>query len=150
MSVALLRILEHVHGHLGWLTVAALLHPAILLRNPKRRARLSVVLATAMAVSAGLLGANIYPSYRARLKQAIFIHAPTLGWCFERKEHLAVGAIGFALVGCLAHLAAWRFDEGDAMRALLAKTAHRAYVASFVMALVVATLGVVVASYSTF
>jgi hypothetical protein len=148
MTLAVLRILEHVHGHLGWLAVAALLHPAILLRNPKRRARLAVVLATSLAVIAGGMGAWIYPEYRSRLKQAIFIHAPTLGWCFERKEHLAVGALGFALIGCVAHLSAPAFDAS--LRPVVAKMAHRAYVAAFAFALLVAILGVTVASFSTF
>jgi hypothetical protein len=141
-------LLEHVHGHLGWLAVVALLHPAILLRNPKRRARLSVVLATTVVLLTGALGASIYPDYRLRLKQAIFIHAPTLGWCFERKEHLAIGAIGFALVGCIAHLAAPRFESPA--RELATRMAHSAYVAAFVFALTVALLGVAVATYSTF
>jgi len=149
MSVALLRILEHIHGHLGWLCVAALLHPAIILRNPKRRARLSVSLATLLAVVAGLMGGTIYPEYRIRLKQAIFINAPRLGWCFERKEHLAVGAIGFALIGCIAHLSVKSFED-EGTRELLAKTAHRAYVVSSALALILAVLGVAVASYSTF
>lgn len=148
MTLAWLRILEHIHGHAGWLTVAALLHPAIVLRNPKRRARLSVALATLFSVTTGALGASIYPHYRLRLKQAIFIHAPTLGWCFERKEHLAVGAIGFALVGCVAHLSAASFE--DDLRAALARGAHRAYVIAFALSLVLAVLGVAVATYSTF
>lgn len=149
MSVAVLRVLEHIHGHVGWLCVAALLHPAILLRNPKRRARLSVILATVFAVATGLMGGFIYPEYRLRLKQAIFIHAPTLGWCFERKEHLAVGAVGFALVGCIGHLSARSFED-DGVRERLASAAHHAYVAAFLLSLVVAVLGVVVATYSTF
>ncbi|HEX7604328.1 MAG TPA: hypothetical protein VF316_22070 [Polyangiaceae bacterium] len=149
MSLALLRLLEHVHGHVGWLAVAALLHPAILLRNPRRRARLSVILATLLAMGAGAMGAAVYPEYRLRLKQEIFLHAPRLGWCFERKEHLAVGAIGFAVIGCIAHLSAWGFED-DGVRELMARSAHRAYVAAFGLAFVVAVLGVAVASFSTF
>ncbi len=141
-----LRVLEHVHGHLGWLAVAALLHPAILLRDPRRRAPLAVVLATALAVLVGVLGATIYPAYRVQLKQEIFVHTPRLGWCFERKEHLATFAIAFALVGCVAHLSASRLADPE----LAARTAHRAYVVSFVLALVAAVLGVAVATTSTF
>ncbi len=144
-----LRILEHVHGHLGWLAVAALLHPAIVLRNPKRRARLAVTLSTVAAIGAGVLGSAIYPDYRKQLKQQIFIHAPRLGWCFERKEHLAVGAIGFAIVGCVLHLSLGAVAD-DSLRQTLARGAHRAFVASFAMALAVAALGVAVATYSTF
>jgi hypothetical protein len=149
ISLTALRALEHVHGHLGWLSAAALLHPAILLRDPKRRARLAVVLTTGFVTATGALGVLVYPEYRARLKQAIFISAPTIGWLFERKEHLAVGAIGFAWIGCVAHLGA-RFFEDEALARSVAVTAQRAYAIAFVLSVAVATLGVIVASYKTF
>jgi hypothetical protein len=41
--------------------VAALLHPAIFLRNPKRQARLAVALTTLFVVATSLLGGYIYP-----------------------------------------------------------------------------------------
>lgn len=144
-----LRVLEHVHGHVGWLAVVALLHPVVLLRRHQRRAPLATALATALVVVTGVLGAAIYPDYRLRLKQSIFIHTPALGWCFERKEHLAVGALAFAIVGCIAHFLAPRLGEAD-LRELAARTAHRAYVIAFAFALVVAVLGVAVATTSTF
>jgi hypothetical protein len=134
---------------MGWLSAAALLHPAILLRNPKRRAKLAVTLATALVTAGGLLGVWIYPEYRSRLKQALFIHTPTIGWLFERKEHLAVGAIGFAWVGCIAHLSARTFED-EALQRTASVMAHRAYVISFVLAVAVGCLGVVVATTSTF
>ena len=149
MSVLLLRVLERIHGHGGWLAVAALLHPAIILRNPKRRAPLSVALSTSFATAFGLLGAYIYPQYRLRLKQRIFMESPSIGWLFERKEHLAVGAIAFALAGCIAHFATRTFDD-DAHRVVVARLAHRSFVVSFVLALTVAILGVVVASHKSF
>ena len=149
MTVFLLRVLERIHGHGGWLAVAALLHPAIILRNPRRRAPLSVSLATAFACATGLLGAYIYPEYRIRLKQRIFIESPSVGWTFERKEHLAASAIAFALIGCIAHLAARSFDD-EAQRAIVARLAHRSFVVSFALALVVAVIGVVVASHKSF
>jgi hypothetical protein len=144
-----LRVLERVHGHLGWLTVAALSHPAILLRNPKRRAPLATALATAGAVATAALGALIYPEYRARLKQPIFVEARALGWVFERKEHLAVGAVSFALIGCIAHLGAAAF-EGEGTRLLTARLAHRAFVVAFVLSAIVASFGVAVASFKSF
>jgi hypothetical protein len=149
MSTLLLRVLERIHGHLGWLSVAALLHPAIFLRKPKRRARLSASLATAFILATALLGGYFYPEYRSRIKQHIFIEAPRLGWMFERKEHLAVGAVGFALAGCLAHLSLPVFSE-DATKTTVARLAHRSFVAAFVLALIVASLGVTVASYKSF
>jgi hypothetical protein len=149
ISEAALRVAEHIHGHMGWLSAAALLHPAILLRNPRRRAKLAVFLTTAFVTATGLLGAWIYPEYRARLKQQIFIHAPHIGWLFERKEHLAVGALGFAWIGCVAHLSA-RSVEGEAMQRTLSVIAFRAYVIAVVLCVAVATIGVVVATVSTF
>lgn len=149
MSTLLLRVLERIHGHLGWLSVAALLHPAIFLRNPKRRARLAVSLATGFAVATALLGAYVYPEYRNRIKQHIFIEVPWLGWMFERKEHLAVGAVGLALAGCLAHMTLPLFTE-EATKRMVARLAHRAFAAAFVLALLVAILGVSVASYRSF
>ena len=144
-----IRVLEHVHGHLGWLGVAALLHPAIPLRNPKRRAPLAVVITTALVVATSLLGFYIYPEYRARIKHDIFVETPRLGWLFERKEHLAVGALAFALVGCIAHLSLPVFAEVDTRRTV-ARLAHRAYVVAAALATMVAAFGVAVASYRSF
>jgi hypothetical protein len=148
-SVLLLRVLERIHGHLAWLSVAALLHPAVLLANPKRRARLAVTLTTLGLVATAVLGVNIYPEYRDRLKQHVFIEAPRLGWMFERKEHLAVGALGLAVAGCIAHLSLPVFTEQET-RTVVARLAHRAFVASFVIALATAVLGVAVASFKSF
>lgn len=147
--ILLLRVLERVHGHLGWLAVAALVHPAIVLRNPKRRARLSVVLTTIMVALTWGLGAWIYPEYRARIKQHIFIELPKLGWMFERKEHLAVGVGVFTLVGCIAHLSAPQFED-ESTRVTIAKLAHRSFVVACVLAAIVGVLGVSVASYKSF
>jgi hypothetical protein len=143
-----LRVLERIHGHLGWLVVAALLHPAILLADPRRRARLAVALAAAIAVLTAGLGAAIYPDYRVQLKQSIFAAAPSIGWLFERKEHLAVGAVAFALLGCVAHLALPAFEPG--LRPNVARLAHRAFVVAFVLSATVAVFGTAVASFKSF
>lgn len=142
------RVAEHIHGHLGWLTAAALVHPAIVLKNPKRRAHLAVGLATGMATLTGALGAWVYGPYRDRLKQGIFIHAPSIGLLFERKEHLAFGAIGLAWAGAVAYVAAMG-AEADT-RAALRTFAWRAYMASAALAFVVGGLGIAVATYKTF
>jgi hypothetical protein len=142
------RVVEHIHGHLGWLTAVALVHPAIVLRNLKRRAHLAVGLATGMATLAGGLGAWVYGPYRDRLKQGIFIHARWIGLLFERKEHLAVGAIGLAWAGAVAYIAAMGAEEGT--RVALRTFAWRAFIAAAALAFVVGGLGVVVATYKTF
>jgi hypothetical protein len=149
MTILLLRLLERIHGHLAWLSVAALLHPAILLRNPRKRARLSAALAALLTVLTAALGALIYPDYREQIRQHLFRDAPRIGWMFERKEHLAVGATGLALAGAIAHLSLPLFEPGP-VRTTVAQLAYRAFVAAFVLALTVAVLGVSVASYRSF
>jgi MFS family permease len=142
------RIQEHVHGHIGWLAAIALIHPAIVLRRTKRKAHLAVGLAAGIVTLAGGMGAYIYGDYRDRLRQSIFIHARVIGYLFERKEHLAFGAVLLAWAGTIAYVAATRF-EGDA-RERLRKASHWAFVGAAVMAVVTAGLGTVIAAYKTF
>ena len=130
-----------MHGHVGWLAVAALLHPALVLRRPGRRAPWATGLSTSAVVVTAALGATIYPEYRVQLKQKLFLESPSLGWCFERKEHLALFALTLAATGWVLHAAAPRFGES---RALVERGAHRAYVAAFVLALATAVLGLAV------
>jgi hypothetical protein len=141
-------VAEHLHGHLGWLAAAALIHPAILLRHAKRRAHLAVGLATGFVTLVGGIGVALYGPYRDRLKQQIFIHAPPVGYLFERKEHLAFGAIVLAWAGAAAYVGARR-TEGEA-QVSLRRFAFRAYVLAAALAAATAGLGTVVASYSTF
>jgi hypothetical protein len=139
------RMFAHVHGHVGWLAAAALVHPAVLLRRPGRRAHLSVLLATSFVTVTAVLGVTIYPAYSTRLRQAIFVSAPNIGWLFERKEHLAFAAVAFAWAGAAAYVAAFRADEP--LRVPLRTFAFRAYAAAAAMAILVAAIGTVVAAY---
>ena len=143
-----IRVLEHVHGHLGWLSAAALLHPAILLRNSKRRAHLSVALAVGFVTVTGAIGAFLYAPYRDRVKQQLFIHAPSVGYLFERKEHLAFGAIFLAWAGGVAYAAAIRAEEP--LRIPLRRFAFLAFVFACGLTLCTAVLGVAVAVVRTF
>ena len=143
-----LRIQEHVHGHLGWLAAIALVHPAILLRRTKRKADLSVLLGVATVTLVGGLGVAMYGDYRDRLRQPIFQHAPAIGYLFERKEHLAFGAILLAWAGAVAYLAATKLEGGTQER--LRRAAHWSFVAAAAMAVVTAALGTVIAAYRTF
>jgi hypothetical protein len=148
MPLDTLRLFEHVHGHLGWLAAALLVHPAIVLRNRRRRAHLAVGLSTAAVTVAGGLGAWLYVAYRERLKQPIFIHAPGVGLLFERKEHLAFGAIVLAWAGCAAYFAAPRASEP--VRETLRTIALRAFVSAAALAILVAALGTYVAVHKSF
>lgn len=142
------RVQEHVHGHLGWLAALALVHPAILLRRTKRKAHLSVVLATSVATLAGGLGVAMYGDYRDRLRQHLFQQSPTMGFMFERKEHLAFGAILLAWAGAVAYFGAMRLDGQP--REHLRRAAHWSYVGAAVLCVVTAVLGTMVASFKTF
>jgi hypothetical protein len=142
------RIREHLHGHLGWLAVLALAHPAVLLRNHRRRAHLSVVLAVGVSTLAAGLGVSIYGPYRERLRQPIFASARSLGYLFERKEHLAFAAVLLGWVGAATYFGA--LPAASDVRGPLRLAAHWAFVVSTACALIAAALGTVVATYRTF
>lgn len=98
----LLRLLETIHGHLGILAVAALLHPAVLMRKglpPSFRTRLAIAAAVLLTVLAFGLGLYLYGDYRALVKRDLFRVDPQAGYLFETKEHLAYTTLAFALGG---------------------------------------------------
>ena len=136
-SVQTLRLVEHIHGHAGWLCAVALLHPAIVLRR-SRGGWWAVVLSTSLVTLVAGVGVWLYPSYRTLLRRHLFQATPTIGWLFERKEHLAFGAVALAWVGALAYWAERR------------TLSHRAYVIAAGIAFVAAALGTVVSTYKTF
>jgi hypothetical protein len=145
-----LKLLVQFHGHLGWLAAAALVHPAILLgrrdlRDPKQTMGLALSLATGLITVAALSGALVYDDYRERVRPVLFQVTPTVGWMFERKEHLAFGAALLAWAGVFAAVGARRAsDDGAGQR--LAKASHRAFIVSAALAILAATLGTWVAS----
>ena len=142
------RLIEHVHGHLGWLAAATLVHPAIVLRSRTRRANFAVGLSTAFVTVAAALGVWLYAAYRERLKQGIFVHSPAIGLLFERKEHLAVGAVLLSWAGAAAYFAAT--SAAEPTRERLRTLAFRAYCGAASLAILVAVLGTVVAVYRSF
>ncbi|HEY1535037.1 MAG TPA: hypothetical protein VGF76_13515 [Polyangiaceae bacterium] len=142
-----LRLAEHIHGHLGWLSTLALFHPAVLLRSRPRRALLAAALATGLVTLTGMIGVGLYPAYRTLLKPSIFVAAPAVGNAFERKEHLAMAVVALAWVGLLAHWAQCR-DQRLAPR--LSRIAFVAYAGAAALATVSAALGVVVAVQRSF
>jgi len=142
------RFIVRVHGHLGWLAAIALVHPAILLRRTRRKAHLSVGLGVGIVTTVFVLGVSFYGEYRDRLRQSIFQQAPSIGYLFERKEHLAWGALMLAWTGTAAYVGAhW---APDAVRDPLRKAAHWAFVAAAALAVSTATLGTIVAAYKSF
>jgi hypothetical protein len=147
-SLRVLRLGEHLHGHLGWLAAIALVHPALLLRNKARRAHLSVGLAAGGATLVGALGVSLYPAYRDRLRQPLFAEAPGIGYLFERKEHLAFGAILLAWAGAISYAGSFR-SEG-ALRESLRRASHASFVLAALLAIAVAAIGTIVSTYKTF
>ena len=143
-----LRLQEHVHGPIGWLAAIALIHPAVVLRRTAAQAHLAVGLAVGMVTLAAGLGAAIYGDYRDKLRQSIFQQARVIGYLFERKEHLAFGAVVLAYAGALAYVAATTV-EGE-RRERLRRAAHWSFVAAAAMAVVTAALGTVIAAFKTF
>jgi hypothetical protein len=144
----LVRLVEHAHGHLGWLSAALLAHPAVVLRDRARRAHLAVSLATAFVTVTSALGAWIYVDYRDALRQSIFITSPAIGLLMERKEHLAFAAVALAWTGAAAYFSAARAT--DATKELLRTVAFRAFVCSAVLTAIVALFGTVVAVTKSF
>jgi hypothetical protein len=96
----------------------------------------------------GALGVFLYPAYRDRVKQGLFIHAPDVGYLFERKEHLAFGAVLLAWAGTIAYVAAIRAE--DPLRASLRTFAYRAFAFACALTLCTAVLGVAVAVVRSF
>ncbi len=139
-----IRALAHVHGHLGWLAAAILVHPAVILMRARRTPRARTpALATGIVTAQAALGAWIYPAYRERVRARLFQTEPHVGWLFERKEHLAFGLVIVAWIGLVLVLTA-RSRDDEEERARLGRTAGLAYVVAAGLAVTVAILGTVV------
>ena len=95
------------------------------------------------------LGTYLYPAYREQLRRDIFVESLALGNAFERKEHLAVGAVLLAWTGAFAYLASFR-TEDSARADRAARASVVAFTLSFVLATVAAVLGTMVASHKSF
>lgn len=141
------EILLSVHGYLGALAFAALLHPAILMRRGQplsRGVRLAVLGAALTTTSVFALGIFLYGDYRAHLKRSIFERSIAAGLLFETKEHLAFAAVSFAIGGAIAALLASR-DAKEIRRA-----AAIAFAAAALATLLVGAMGTYVAAVQSF
>lgn len=96
-----------LHGALGLLALALLIHPVVGLRRPGPPGlgqRLAAGLAGGLTALVAGLGAALYPSYRMGVKPGLVRGALPLAMLFESKEHigffaaaLAIGAAGLLL-----------------------------------------------------
>lgn len=163
MSPSSLRAISAAHGALAWASIAAA--PAAVWlslrlaqaqgqgRAPlaaRRLALTSAALATALLVATGALGVVLHEPYQRSLRQRVFTQSPRIGWLFERKEHLAFGAVALA-VAALAALAANQLRErrrGGAPPDVLTRSLHgaavRAYATSAILAAASAVLSAIV------
>ncbi len=142
-----IRLLQSIHGHLGMLAAAALIHPAIVLRRGKPlgyRARWAVSLSTLFTVLAYSAGIAIYADYRNLVKRALFHTNLNAGMLFETKEHLALAVVCLALGALTAALVAPR--EATALR----RSAAIVYALAAALCLLTGALGMYVSSVRGF
>lgn len=142
-----LRIGQAIHGHLGWLAVAALVHPALLLRRPGASARWAVIAAVGLTTLVVAGGAALYPHYRTEVRPGLFAHSPAAGWWFERKEALALLVLSLAWVGAAA---VWLARRPGELRARFRGAAALAFTLAAVGAGVCATAGTAVGVLARF
>jgi len=152
MSVEALRALERAHGIAAWIATAALFAAVwVAFRRPLRR-RLGVFSAGIAALSitlAGALGLLLEEPYRARIRQRLFVATPGLGWLFERKEHLAFGAILLGWSALFALFAA-RPSAPGALSGELFRTTKVGLAAAALFALVASAASAIVARRAGF
>lgn len=142
-----LRVLTTLHGFLGVLAVAGLLHPAILLRRGQAlgfRTGLSVALSAGFALAALGSGLLVYGDYRRLVRIRLFQDDPAAGLLFETKEHLAVVACSLALGATFAAFLAPREERG------LRRAAAVCFGVAAALTLVTAALGTYVAAVRSF
>ena len=141
MTPYIFQVMERIHGHLGILALAVLLHP--LLSLPRRSTmsrgmRWTLWLALALLALTYGLGWWIYPDYRILEKPELIRSNIALAKLFESKEHLAF----FSLVcGCTGIAIALRQDEEEDRR-----IAWFLLLSSWLLGVTVAGLGIAVAA----
>lgn len=165
MSVEALRAIARAHGIAAAVATAALIMALGLLffeqRSGRRRAFAVGAVAVASITLAGALGLLLDDAYRSRLRQRLFVEAPALGWLFERKQHLAFGAILLGWSGLCSLGAAWLLATGPsqsgadrarraALSSELARAAKVGWAAAAILAFAALAASVRVAQHTRF
>lgn len=138
----LYALAERIHGHLGWLGLAVLLHPVVLLRTRRRSApgtRLTAGLGAGLLLLAYALGWWLYPAYRTAVKPALMRASIPWVLAFEAKEHLAFLSVAMAVGGAGALLL-------DGKAAQTQAAAWSLLVVSWLCGLATGILGVMIAA----
>lgn len=142
MTPELYAWLEQLHGLLGVLGAALILHPVVTLRTAKRPSRwtqFTADLGAALWVAPFVIGWQIYPSYRHHIKPRLWVEQHQVALSFESKEHLAFLATTLAVAGALTLRAGSRERE-------LVRLAHALFLTAWGCGAVTAILGVHVSS----
>jgi hypothetical protein len=163
VSVEELRALARVHEIVAWVATAALaVASGIIFRAPARRGPVIAISAVAILsiTLAGALGLSLEDAYRSRIRQRLFVEQPALGWLFERKEHLAFGAILLGWSGLLSLVTALilgarpaRRTEAELSEALaseLRAAAKVGWAGAAILALAACAASTIVARYASF
>jgi hypothetical protein len=146
MSPATLQLVARAHAVVAWIATAALaVALPLLIRGRQRRVTLAISAAAAIAITlAGALGVLLEAAYRSRIRQRLFGKSPALGWLFERKEHLAFGAILLAWCA-LSTIVAAQISRDPRRAGDLHAAARLAGIASAGLALAASVMATIVA-----
>jgi hypothetical protein len=148
VSLELLQNLARLHAVAAWAATIAVM-VAALLHARRRLPAWAGAVAAALTIAASALGLALEEPYRSRLRQKLFLKAPDLGWLFERKLHLAVGAILLVLAAAAALAAAARSRSAPIQRDL-ARAAGLAFTAAAALLLAATAAATVVARTMSF
>jgi hypothetical protein len=145
--------LEQLHAVVAWAATAALVAAAWVCargKAPRRWALGAGAAAIGLAVVAAGLGVALHVTYRAKLRQRLFIDSPALGWLFERKLHVAFAALllGVSALATSA-LLAWGAPDAPGARELR-RSAALAWGASAALALAASIASAIVARHAHF
>ena len=140
MSSSAYSWLVALHAHLAVLGLAVLMHPIVTLRSRNsvgKNTLLTADLAAILLAAPFFLGWIVYPTYRARVKPALFLTHPDMVLRFETKEHLAAMAVALVVAGAVTLRAAGRRPVGR-------EAAWSLLLVGWVLALITAAFGVLV------
>jgi hypothetical protein len=144
MSLEALRSLARLHAWTAWLATLALGIAALLHARGRRGSSAMGAIAAALVLATSAIGLAMHDGYRARIRQKLFIASTTLGWLFERKQHLAFGATLLAVSATASSFAALRAVDRVFARELR-RAALVGWVASAALALAASSASAIVA-----
>ncbi|MFT3767079.1 MAG: hypothetical protein QM820_16400 [Minicystis sp.] len=155
MSLETLRAIARLHALVAWLATATLIAAAAthVIARARRFSTTLGAAAAVLALAAGGLGLALHDGYRARLRQRLFLASPSLGWLFERKQHLAFGAVLLAVAAAAITVVTQRMEarpDHASITRELRKGAQMAWTASALLALAASLASMIVAGRMRF